>query len=281
MLPASFNYVAPSSVLAAVEALSTTPGARFAAGSVHLLIDLKMRRVNLSTLVDLRKIPELYGVMTEGEGLKIGAMTSLRAVMDDRAIQSRYGALAEAAARSGDAQMRNMEAIGGALAYASPASAIAAAVLALDATICATGIQGARRIPAATFFTGDRTTALAPDEIITALSLPKPFTGSVYEQLRHPAHLGAICGVAAAVPKAADGSLERTRIGVTGATDHAFRLTAVEDALTGSTLDASSIASAASRAAETRDYRSDLQFSADYRAHLVTVLTKRALSRLT
>ncbi len=280
MLPASFDYVAPSSILAAVEALNTTPGARFAAGSVHLLIDLKMRRVELTKLVDLRKIPELYGIVAEGEGLHVGAMTSLRSIMDDELVRTHYTALAEAAEQSGDAQMRNMEAIGGALAYASPTSDIAAAVLALNATIHATGMRGARSIPAAAFFTGDRTTALAHDEIITSVALPKPFTGSAYEHFRHPAHLGAVCGVAAAVTKAHDGTVERVRLAVTGATHHAFRLSGVEDALTGSTLDSDSIALAAALTVESRDYLADLQFSAEYRAHLITVLTKRALARL-
>jgi carbon-monoxide dehydrogenase medium subunit len=280
MLPASFDYVAPTSILAAVEALSASPDARFAAGSVHLLIDLKMRRVSLSKLVDLRKIPELYGISAGNDGLHIGAMTSLRALMDDKIVQTHFRALAEAAELSGDAQMRNMEAIGGTLAYAAPTSDIAAAVLALNATIHATGLRGARSIPAGAFFTGDRTTALAHDEIITSVSLPRPFSASAYTHFRHPAHLGAVCGVAAAVALGKDGKVERARIGVTGATSHAFRLTAVEDALVGSALDADSIAAAAALVSDDRAYLSDLQFSGEYRAHLVTVLTKRALSQL-
>lgn len=280
MLPASFDYIAPDSVQAAVEALKTSPEARFAAGSVHLLIDLKMRRVSLSKLVDLRKIPDLYGISADGDGLKIGAMTTLREIMDDNRVVGRYTALAVAAELSGDAQMLNMEAIGGELSYAAPTSDIAAALLALDASVQATGPNGSRAIPAALFYTGDRTTALAHDEIITAVTLPGSTWISAYAHFRHPAHLGAVCGVAAAVSKAADGTVELARIGVTGATDHAFRLTAVEDALQGKPLDNAAIAQAVSTTGEARDYLHDLQFSGDYRAHLVTVLAKRALSQL-
>lgn len=280
MLPAKLDYAAPTTVQDAVQTLASNPNALFVAGSYNLMIDLKMRRVTPDLLVDLRKIPDLYELTADDNSVRIGAMVSLRALMDDETIRARCTALAEAAEKTGDAQIRNMTAIGGALAYNATGSALTAAVLALGATIYAAGARGSRTIAADEFFLGARSTALAADEIITAITVPYHAGASVYEQFKHPANLGAVCGVAAHVGYEADGSVGGIRLAVTGATASAVRLTAAEAALQGQVLSVDSINRAASVAANGLECVSDLHFSAEYRAHLVTILTARALKRL-
>ncbi len=240
MLPHQFDYLAPATVEEAVQALSATPAARFLAGSFNLLIDVKTRRVAPPLLVDLRNIDGLYGIEAAGDGLRIGAMTSLDRIAHDSAVRSRYAALAEAAEHTGDPQIRNQDAIGGQLEYASPASDIAAALVALGASVDVVGPSGSRSIPVNAFFTGARQTALGAGELIAAVTLPAGPTRSAYEKLRHPAHLGAICGVAAALWMNGD-LVERCGLAVTGATGHAQRLAASEAALIGTALQTQAI----------------------------------------
>ncbi|MFO7322433.1 MAG: xanthine dehydrogenase family protein subunit M [Chloroflexota bacterium] len=279
MLPQQFDYVAPVTVEEAVQALSATPNARFLAGSFNLLIDIKTRRVAPPLLVDLRKIPALHGIERTASGLRIGSMTTLSQLLEDEEIRGTYVALAEALEKTGDPQIRNQDAIGGHLEYASPSSDISAALVALGASIDVTGPNGSRAIPADDFFTGLRQTALAPGELITAVTLPAGPARSAYEKLKHPAHLGAICGVAVALWLDGD-QVARCRLAVTGATDHAQRLPAAEAALTGWPLVEPRIAEAAAHAADGLTGISDLQFSADYRLHMIGVLLRRALVHL-
>lgn len=279
MLPHQFDYLAPATVDEAVQALSATPDARFLAGSFNLLIDVKTRRVAPSLLVDLRKIDGLYGIGQTDGGLRIGAMTSLDSIAHDSAVRSRYAALTEAAELTGDPQIRNQDAIGGHLEYASPASDIAAALVALGASVDVAGPTGNRSVAADAFFTGARQTALGAGELITAVTLPAGPTRSAYEKLKHPAHLGAICGVAAALWLNGD-VVERCGLAVTGATGHAQRLAAAEAALTGTALHDAAISAAVASAADGLTGIADLQYSAEYRLHMVGVLLRRALVRL-
>src|SRR5579859_3275798 len=117
MLPEQFDYAAPTTVQAAVKTLASQPDAMVVAGNYREIIDLKMRRIAPHMLIDLRKIPELQTITANVDDLQIGAMVTLRALMDDETVRSRFAALAEAAALSGDPQVRNMDSIGGSLSY--------------------------------------------------------------------------------------------------------------------------------------------------------------------
>jgi carbon-monoxide dehydrogenase medium subunit len=277
MLPANLDYAAPATLQEAVARLVAQPDAMLIAGSTRAVIDLKMRRTNPHLLIDLRKIRELVGIQEESAGLRIGAMTTLRAILADERIRSRCAALAEAAAVSGDPQMRTMETIGSSLTYDGPISDIAPAVLALEAAVHVVGARGERILPASDFL-GAATHAQG--EIIAAVSLPADPGLSAYEKFKHPATLEPVCGVAACVTLSADHTVQRCAFAITGVTDHALRLSHAEAALRGQPLNADTIARAASAAADGLDPISDLTFSGEYRAHLAEVLLKRALMRL-
>jgi carbon-monoxide dehydrogenase medium subunit len=234
MLPPHLEYIAPTSIGAAVEALASRPNAMFTAGSYRLLIDLKMRRIQVGTLVDLRKLRELYPIASTGTRLEIGAMVSLDTLARDERVLASAAALAQAAAHTGDAQIRNMAAVGGTLAYDASASDIAAALIALNADIYTHRSNGERVIPAADFFTADSKTALHQDEIITMIGVPNGFERSAFEKYAHPASLSAIIAVAAAVTFDADGRVAQCGLGVSGSTARALRLSAAETVLIGS-----------------------------------------------
>ena len=188
MIPAQFDYSAPESVADAVGLLQGRPGARVLAGGLDLLTQMKLRHVSPPLLVDLRKIASLRGVQLLDDSLHVGAMTTCAEIVASQAIQDGYQVLAEAADVMGDAQVRNVSTIGGNLAGGDPASDLAAAVLALDATLQLTGPDGSRSIAADQFFRGAFTTALENAEIITAVALPAApaVSGSAYEKIKNP-----------------------------------------------------------------------------------------------
>lgn len=276
MLPANLDYAAPATLGDAVTLLASQPGALVVAGTYRAVIDLKMRRIAPGLLVDLRKIRELYGISADGNGVHIGAMTTLRALVDDTIVQSDYAALAEAAEATGDAQAINMETVGASLTYDAANSDAAAALLALNATIHVVGADGERAVTAPEFFAS----GTAPGEIVTAVSLPAASGVSAYEKFKHPATLGAVCGVAVSVTLGADSRVQACAVAVTGATAHPTRLPGLESALMGQPLTQDTITQAASVAGAGLEFVTDLYASGDYREHLLQTLLKRALSRI-
>jgi carbon-monoxide dehydrogenase medium subunit len=154
-------------------------------------------------------------------------------------------------------------------------------MLALDVTVLATGPGGNREIPIGEFFQGFLTTALAPDELLTAVRVPvlAANTGSAYEKLANPASGYATVGVAAVVTRGEGGAIEDIRVGITGATDVAYRATPVEDALRRTTPDAESIKAAAAHATDGVQMLDDKHAPADYRARVTRNLTRRAIER--
>jgi carbon-monoxide dehydrogenase medium subunit len=187
-------------------------------------------------------------------------------------------AIAEAAAEIGDAQVRNRGTIGGSIAHADPAADLPAVVLALDAQLQLRGKGGARVVKAAEFFQGFYTVDLQPSEIITAIQFT-PVKASGYAKLHQRASHYAIVGVAAALD-IKGGVIQSARIGLTGATTHAVRLTDVEKALAGQKASADTIASASAKAGSgLADINADLHASADYRRAMIPVFTRRALEK--
>jgi aerobic carbon-monoxide dehydrogenase medium subunit len=278
VLPRPLDYVAPSTVAAAIEALASRPDARFTAGSYRLIIDLKMRRIEVGTLVDLRKIASLHALTPTDRRLEIGAMVTLDALARDPRVRSAAPALADAAASTGDAQVRNMAAIGGTLAYDGASSDLAAAVLALGAEVRVEGVGGVRTIAADDFFT-EGGTSLRHDEVVTRVDVPTTTMASAYARTTHPASLAAIVGAAAAVERGADGVVTRCALAVGGTTTRARRLAAAEAALIGAALDEATIARAASVASEGVDW-SPAAESPAYRGHRLGVLLSRLLRAL-
>jgi aerobic carbon-monoxide dehydrogenase medium subunit len=278
MYPAQFEYVAPETLDEAIKLLAESGGdAKILAGGHSLLPAMKLRLAQPATIIDLRKVPGLNEVKVDSNGTTIGAMVTHANVARSSEIQRALPALAEAASVVGDIQVRNRGTLGGSLAHADPAGDPPAAFLALDGSVVVKGPNGERTIAGTDFFIDILTTALAEDEIVTAITFPvlAAGTGTAYAKFDHPASHYALTGVAAAVKLDGSGNVESVKVGVTGVGPKAYRATSVEEALIGKGADA--IADAASHAADGIDCNDDIHASAEYRAHLATVFTRRAL----
>ena len=279
MIPAQFDYVAPTTVRDAVTALGEAgEDAKVLAGGQSLIPVLRLRLSFPTVLVDLGKVDELRGISEDGGSIVIGAMTRHSDVLDDPLVRQYAGLLAEATATVADPAVRHRGTFGGALAHADPAGDLAAVALALDAEMVAEGPGGRRTIPAREFFLDYLETALSPDEILAAVRIPKleGSWGFHYEKFNRVAQAWAIVGVAAAV-RTDGGAVAEARIGLTNMGSTPVRASAVESALVGAS-DAQAVRAAAQAAAEGTSPPSDLGAQADYRQHLARVLTGRAVA---
>jgi carbon-monoxide dehydrogenase medium subunit len=259
----NFNYHRPSSVADASKALAGGDEARPLAGGMTLLPTMKQRLSQPSDLVDLSQIAELQGIKSSGTGLVIGAMTRHADVARSGDVKSTIPALAALAEGIGDPQVRHRGTIGGSLANNDPAADYPGAVLGLGAIIH----TNMRKIAGDDFFRGMFETALEPGEIITAVEFPKP-EKAAYAKFPHPASRFSLTGVF--VAKLSNG----VRVAATGAGPCVFRVKAMEDALA-KNFSADSIANIKLPAT---GLNSDIHGSAEYRAHLVTVMAKRAIA---
>ncbi len=281
MYTPTFDYHRPTSVSEAVELLKKNKDAKVLAGGHSLLPAMKLRATQPSALVDIGRVKGLAGIKAAKSAIKIGALTTHDAVATSEDVKASCGLLAETAQHIGDQQVRNRGTIGGSLAHADPAADYPTAMLALGATITATGASGDREIEAAKFFKGLFETTLKRDEIITSVSVPTygKGTGGAYFKHRHPASSYAVVGVAALVT-VDGGKVSACAIAVGGAMANPARASAAEKALTGQAPTAENIAAAAAKVAEAvEDPLSDLYASGEYRTHLATVLAKRALMK--
>lgn len=280
MIPAKFDYVKPSSVEEAVQALQQGgDDAKIIAGGQSLLPVLRLRLAAPSLLVDLGGIAELRGIRDEGDRVVVGAMTTYYDIIRDEAVQQHVALLGQATETVADSQVRHRGTLGGSLAHADPAGDLPAVAVALDMRMVARSRDGERVIPASEFFVDYLETALAPGEILVGVQVPKlgPGWGFHYEKFHRTAQAWAIVGVAAAVRRS-NGTVEEARIGLTNMATRPVRAAAVEEAVRGAAVtDTSALRSAAAHAAENTDPPSDLHGGPDYRRHLAQVLTHRAL----
>lgn len=272
------GYAAPRTIDEAVSLLKEK-NARVLAGGHTLLVEPSRSRLADARLVDLRRIPGLAGIDADaGGGVRIGAMATLSAIAASEAVKKSWPTLAEVAAATGDAQLRNRATLGGSLAGGSPDADLPALALVLDAAVQVTGPNGTRTVNADDFFSGGHAAAR---DIITAVTVPAPAprSGLAYQVQRHPATLAPLCGVAAAITVGADGTVSAARVAVTGAAERVARLPGVEKSLIGKAAGEAAVALAAQASGEGLTFRGDLYGSADYRRHLTRVLAGRALKQ--
>ena len=257
-----FNYHRPKSLADALKLIGANEDAKLVAGGMTLIPTLKLRLARPSDLVDLGAVGELKGIKREGNAIVIGAMTTHADVAGSAEVKKSIPALAALADGIGDPQVRNRGTIGGSIANADPAADYPAAVVALGATI----VTNKRKIAADDFFKGLFETALGTGEIITSVSFPLAEKAG-YAKFPNPASRYAIVGVFAA--KTASGA----RVAVTGAGPSVFRLKDAEAAL------GKGFSAAALDGLKVKDdgLNSDIHASAEYRAHLVGVMAKRAV----
>jgi carbon-monoxide dehydrogenase medium subunit len=259
----SFAYHQPNSVAEAGALLAANAESRAIAGGMTLLPTIKQRLVAPAALIDLAKVPDLAGVSADETALTIGAMTRHADVAASPLVRARIPALAALAAGIGDPAVRNRGTLGGSVANNDPAADYPAAVLGVGATI----VTSEREIAADKFFVGLFETALGAGEIITAIRFPVPLAAG-YAKFKAPASRYALVGVF--VAKTATG----VRVAVTGAGPGVFRVPAMEEALA-KRFDPMAIAALR---IDAEGLISDMHAEAGYRAHLVTVMAKRAVA---
>ena len=281
MIPAPFDYLKPASLAEAVQAYQQAgEDAKILAGGQSLLPILRLRLAYPELVIDLGGIGELTGVTDDGDGIVIGAMTTHADVIGNELVKRHAPLLAQATETVADRQVRHRGTFGGSLAHADPAGDLPAVALALDAELRVQGPGGQRSIAARDFFLDYLTTALEPGEILTSIRIPKLGAGwsTHYEKLNRVAQAWSIVAVAAAVHRA-DGTITEARIGLTNMGPVPLRATASEGLLAGAPATVEAIGRAGEAAAEGTSAPSDQSGKADYREHLVRVLTRRAVQR--
>ena len=258
-----FDYHKPTSLDEIANLLGANEEAKLVAGGMTLVPTLKLRLARPSDLIDLAAIPSLRGITDAGDALVIGAMTRHAEVNRSPLVKQAIPALAALAGMIGDPAVRNRGTIGGSISNNDPAADYPAALVALGATVHTTR----RDLAAEDFFTGMFETALEPTEIVTAVRFPKTQTAN-YQKFRNPASRYAIVGVFVAR------TLSGVRVAVTGAGPCVFRVPEMEAAL------AQSFTPDAIKDIAIPDdgLNSDIHASAEYRAHLVGVMARRAVT---
>ncbi len=278
MIPAKFDYLAPTSVEEAIAALAEHGDeAKILAGGQSLLPVLRMRLNAPELVIDLGRIDSLRGVRDDGGAIVIGAMTTHHDVKGDPLVQEHAVLIAKATEDLADAQVRHRGTFGGSLAHADPAGDLGAAALALGAEFVIQGPSGTRTVAAPDFFVDLFETAVGEDEILTEVRVPKHTGwGATYEKFVRVAHQWPIVAVAACV-RIEDGIIAEARVGLTNMGATPIRASVVESALVGVPATEDGVRAAAELAAEGTNPPTDLNGSADYRRHLARVLTRRAV----
>ncbi len=284
MIPASFEYHAPTSLPEAIGLLGKLgqagEEAKILSGGQSLLPLLKLRFARPGHLIDLNRIPGLDYLKEEGGVLRIGALVREAALETSPIVRAKYPILVDTAAVIADPLVRNQATVCGNLAHGDPANDHPATMLAIGADVVATGPKGARTIPVKQFFTAVFTTALEPNEVLTEIRIPAPPPGSggAYVKLERKVGDFATAG-AAAFLVIGGGVIEAAGIGLTNLGPTPIKATDAEQFLKGKKPDAATFAEAAKRAAAATAPNPDRRGSVEYKQNMARVLTQRALTR--
>jgi carbon-monoxide dehydrogenase medium subunit len=274
MIPAAFDYVRPATLNEALDLLARHgEDAKVLAGGHSLIPAMKLRLSTPKVVIDIARIGDLRSISERDGKIAIGALSTHYDVQASDLLARICPLLPEVAGQIGDVQVRNKGTIGGSCVHADPAGDWPAAMLALNAEFEIAGPGGSRILPAKDFFVDILTSAVEPSEILTAIHVPKTAKSVAYVKFAQKASGFAIAGVAAVVDK----TRNDVAVAVTGVAAKAYRAAGVESALRGSELSPATIATAAQKAADGVDPLSDIHASAEFRAHLACVQTKRAL----
>ena len=273
MIPAPFDYEVAESPEHAVSLLGSREDAKVLAGGHSLIPLLRLRFARPSLLVDIGRIGSLSYVRDAGDRLAIGALTRYKALQDDPLVQEHCPIVSHTAGLIGDPQVRHRGTIGGSLAHCDPASDFPAVILALGAELVIVGPAGERTVPAAEFFRGVFDSAVGPDELLTAILVPKPsvWTGWSYLKFTRRAQDWATVGVAALVRRQ-NGDIDDARVALTNMGPTPLRATATENAVLAGEGDPGR------HAAEETEPPTDTAATAEFRAHLARVVARRALA---
>jgi carbon-monoxide dehydrogenase medium subunit len=280
MKPPSFEYVAPHSLDEATASLAEHGDtAKVLAGGQSLVPLLNMRLAASDVVIDINAVHELGGLSAWDGGIAIGALVRQSALEHADLARQRAPLLAEAAALVGHPAIRHRGTVGGSLAHADPAAELPAAMLALEAQLVARDARGQRSLAADEFFTGNLTTALGPNELLTEIRVPAvpAGTGSAFVEMSRRVGDFAICGAAALVSFNNSGRVDRVRIALCGVGNGPIRAHQVERALVGELPSGLALEQAAQRVRDEIDPASDVHGSAAYRRKLAVIMTRRAI----
>ena len=282
MIPRSFEYFSPRTLDEAIALLQKLgPEAKLLSGGQSLIPMMKLRILSPQHIVDINRIPGLDYISESDGHLKIGALAREHQLESSEVIHSKLPILADTAKFIADPLVRSQATVCGNLAHGDPANDHPATMLALGATVVATGPKGQREIPIADFFTDLFTTALEPEEILTEIKipLPPPKSGGAYLKVERKVGDFATAGVATQITLDDAGNCAKAGVGLTNVGMTPIKATKTEAFLAGKTLDEATIKQAAETAASESQPTDDLRGSADYKRDLVRVLTARALTR--
>ncbi|GAA4408452.1 xanthine dehydrogenase family protein subunit M [Nibrella viscosa] len=282
MIAAEFNYEAPTTLDEAIALLQKYGDeAKILSGGHSLIPMMKLRFASPEHIIDINGIPGLADINIEDETLKIGALTREAQLEHSDLLKQHFPIFGDVTKLIADPQVRNMGTIGGNLAHGDAANDHPAVMMALNATVVATGPEGNREIPIDEFFYGFYTTALQPDEILTEIRipLPGPGTGSAYHKLERKVGDYATAGVAVQLTLDSNGVCTYAGIGLTNVNPVPLRATRSEEALRGKTLTDEVIAEAARYASEDCNPSADLRGDEEYKRAMVGVLVKRMIHK--
>ncbi len=280
MRPRAFTYHAPSSIAEVIDILEQHGAeARVLAGGQSLVPVMKLRLASPKHIVDITRVPALDLIRGDDGALLVGALATHEAIENSALVQAHCPVLAEAASHIADPIVRNRGTIGGNLCHADPAADFPLAAIALGAELIAAGRASSRAIPIDRFFAGFLTTALKPDEILTALRIPKPppHSGGAHLKLSRRSNGLAIVGAAVMLAMDDDGNCTDVRVALAGMGPMPIRAAAAERALRGNRITQAVIVDAAALAPRQTDPPSDVHGSAEYRRTIAPVIVGRAL----
>jgi carbon-monoxide dehydrogenase medium subunit len=273
MVPAPFEYFRPQSVEEAIALLSQHEDAKVLAGGHSLIPAMKFRLAQPKAIIDITSIAGLSYVRESGGKIAIGAMTTHFEIESSALLKEKCPLLPEVACCIGDVQVRNKGTLGGSIVHADPAADWPAPILALDAEMEIAAANGRRTVKATEFFVEMMQSAVQSNEILVEIRVPTTLRSVAYEKSAQKASGFAIAGVAAVIGTRGKGA----RVGISGVAAKPYRATAVESALEGKELTVASIREAADKAADGAEPLNDIHASAEFRAHLAEIHTRRAL----
>jgi len=282
MIPAAFEYHAPSTIGEATALLSKLgEDAKVLSGGQSLIPLMKLRLASPAHLVDINAIPGLAGIREADGFLRIGALTRESELEESDIVRNRYPLLHDTSKVIADPLVRNLATVGGNLAHGDPANDHPATMLALGAEVVAIGPKGERRMPIGSFFTGPFETSLKPDEILVEIRIPVPpaRSGGAYLKLERKVGDFATAAVAVQVTLGTNGACEYVGIGLTNVGLTPIKAARAESYLKGKAPDDAAIKRTAEFAAEAAEPSADLRGSVEYKKDLVRILTARALRK--
>lgn len=281
MIPPAFAYHAPRTLPDAIRLLSELgDDAKLLAGGHSLLPMMKLRFAQPAALIDINRIPELRGIREEAGMIRIGAMTTENELIASELLKEKVPLLPEAAQLIADPQVRNRGTIGGDIAHGDPGNDHPAISMALEAVFVLQGPQGERKVKATEFFHDTYMTALAENEILTAILVPPMAagTGYAYTKLKRKTGDWATAGAAVILNMRA-GKVTQARIALTNVAPTALRASAAEQALIGRPIDAASLNDVATAVRAICDPAEDLRGDAEYKTAMAAEMVKRAIQK--